>query len=118
MNRIARNSIRSYLAVLLLVLASWSTGATPAESYAPINDLIGQVDQLRQAGQIFDVTTASNLIVSLQTIGTLVDAGNRTSANQLLSAFNQEVNSMSGALMTPTAASQLVSGATSISTGL
>jgi len=104
--------------VLILVLSNWWLGADLVDAYGPINDLIGQVDQLRQTGAIFEGATASNLIANLQNIGNLVDAGDRASASQLLTAFNQEVNSMSGVLMTPAAAGQLVNGATTVAAGL
>ena len=118
MKRILRRYSIKLAVSLVLLLLSWSVVLSPARSYAPIDDLINSVNQLRQSGQIFDATVAQNLITSLQGIATLVNSGNKTSAGQLLDAFNQEVNSLSGILMAPAAASQLVDAATRIASGL
>jgi len=115
--RLRQHSIRQ-AAVLLLVLVSviWVVG--PAASYAPLDELMTSVTQLLQAGQIFDGTVAQNLLASLQTIGAQIEQGNKGTAAQLLTAFSQEVSGLSGVLMTPTAASQLVEAATKLASEL
>lgn len=118
MRTMRRSHFIKLLAGVLLLLVSWGLEWDPAWSYAPVDNLINQVDQLRQAQEISDVATAANLIVSLQTIGTTIDAGNALTAKQLLSAFTQEVGALSGVLMTTTAADQLISAATTIANSL
>lgn len=106
------------LSVVFVLLLSWGVGVNPAWGYGPIDDLVTHVDRLRQAGEIFDVATANNLVSGLKTIGTTVDAGDGVTAKQLLDAFVQEVGYLSGVLMTSTAAGQLVDGARTVAAGL
>lgn len=95
-------------AVLLCVLISWGVGLRQAESYTPIDDLSGSIDQFHQTGEIFDATVKINLITSLQTIGNLIDEGNTLTAKDLLTAFTEEVSSLGGVLMTTDAAVKIV----------
>lgn len=104
--------------VLFLLLMTWNIEVYPAQGYAPIDNLIFQVDQLLQFGQIYDAEMVTNLIASLQVIGSTIDAGDTLIAKQLLSAFTQEVSAISSMMMTATAADQLISGATTIASGL
>lgn len=106
------------VACLLFILVGVVPAINPAWGYAPIDDLIHQVDQLRQNGEISDLTTASNLIVSLQAIGTTIDAGDSLTAKKLLVAFTQEVDSLSGIFIISTAANQLIGAATNIANSL
>ncbi len=92
MRTVKRSGFIRLVAGLLLLLMSWSMETRPAWSYPPIDDLVNEVEQLRQAGEIFDIATAANLIVSLGTIGTTIDAGDTITAKDLLSAFAQEVS--------------------------
>lgn len=75
MTKMLRQYSISLAAVLLCVLMSWGMPLRPAEGYAPIDDLIASVDRLYQAGQ---VTIRANLIVGLQSIGSLIDGGIRS----------------------------------------
>lgn len=113
-----RLSFIKLASVVLLLLLSWSLERSLAWGYVPVDNLVNQVDQLRQSGGIFDVATAANLIKSLQAIGTTIDAGDNLTARQLLTAFNEEVSSLSGVLMTTTAADQLIAGAVAIANSL
>ena len=106
------------LACLLFILVGLGPVMNPAWGYAPIDDLINQVDQLRQNGEISDLTSASNLIVSLQAIGTTIDAGDSVTAKKLISAFIQEVDSLSGIFIIPTAANQLINSANNIANSI
>ena len=117
MNWILR-SHTARLGTALFVFLLWSTGPLAAQAYAPINDLVDSVNQLLQSQQILNETVAHDLINSLQTISTLVDQGNKVTAKELLTAFTQDVNSLSGDLITPSAASQLVDKATQAQSGL
>jgi hypothetical protein len=117
MNRILR-SHAARLVTGLFVFLIWSTGPSVGQAYAPIDDLVDSVNQLLQSQQILNETVAHDLINSLQTIGTMVDQGNKAAANQLLTAFTQDVNSLRGDLITPSAASQLVDKATQAQSGL
>ena len=116
------NTLRDYhwlrAVLLVLVVSSWGLGPAPAQGYAPIDDLINTISQLTQTGQISDVKVASNLIVSLQSIGTLIDGGQKPAAKNLLVAFRDEVSNLSGVGMTASAASQLADEAQTISAGL
>jgi hypothetical protein len=117
MKRISRlHSAR--LATGLFVFLVWCLGPSFAQAYAPVDDLIVSVNQLLQSNQIFNDTIARDLIDTLQTAGTMVDQGNKGTATALLMAFKQQVNNLSGDLMTPTAASQLVQKATETQSGL
>ena len=107
-----------FLLLVFVVVMNWSVGVPLAEAYAPVDDLVTSVNQLLQTGEIYEVVVMANLIVSLQTIGTVVDEGNTASAKDLLQAFIQEVQSLSGVLMTAQAAEQLVDEATTISATL
>jgi hypothetical protein len=106
------------IVAMFLVLAIWSPSNAPVWGYAPIDNVISDVDRLRLDREIFDISTAANLIVSLGTIGNSIDAGDLATAKELLNAFSQEVASLSGALMTSGAAQELVDAATSIDAGL
>ena len=109
-----QNCLRMAAILLLCVLISWGVGLRPAESYAPIDDLIGSVNQLHQTGEIFDITVRENLVVSIQSIGTLIDDGNTITAKELLTAFTEEVSSLGGVLMTADAAVKIVEEAKKI----
>jgi len=114
-------TLRSHTARLgtaLFVFLLWSTGPSAAQAYAPVDDLVSSVNQLLQSQQILNETVAYDLINSLQTIGTMVDQGNKAAAAQLLTAFTQDVNSLSGDLITPSAASQLKQKAAETQSGL
>jgi hypothetical protein len=100
------------------VLLVCSLGPSFAQAYAPIDDLIASVNQLLQSNQIFNETVASDLIDTLQTAGTMADQGNNATARQLLTAFAQEVSSLSGDMMAPAAASQLTDLAAQAQSGL
>ena len=117
MNRILRRH-SARLATALFVFLLWSTGPTVAQAYAPIDDLITTVNQLLQSQQILNETLAHDLVNSLQTIGSMVDQGNKAVANELLTAFTQDVNSLSGDLITPSATAQLVQKAAQTQAGL
>jgi hypothetical protein len=117
MKRILRTH-STRLATGLFVLLVWSLGPSFAQAYAPIDDLIASVNQLLQSNQIFNDTVANDLIDTLQTAGTMMDQGNKGTATELLTAFTQEVNSLSGDLMAPAAASQLVQKAAQTQSGL
>ena len=117
MNRLLR-SHAAQLGSVLFAFLLWSTGPTVAQAYAPIDDLVDSVNQLLQSQQILNETVAHDLINSLQTISTMVDQGNKAVANDLLTAFTQDVNSLSGDLITPSAAAQLVQKAAQTQAGL
>ncbi|HET6464889.1 MAG TPA: hypothetical protein VLY20_04300 [Nitrospiria bacterium] len=102
----------------LLVFLLWSIGPSLAQGYAPIDDLIASVNQLVQSQDILNATVAQDLISTLQTIDALVDQGNRVAAGQLLTAFTQDVSSLSGDLITPAGVNQLVNKATATQSGL
>lgn len=89
-----------------------------AYAYQPVDDLIMVVEQLHQSGEIAEVTVRSNLVVSLKTIGVLVDEGDPSTAKVLLDAFTQEVQSLSTTLLTSSAADQLVIQASEIAAAL
>jgi len=113
--------IRSYSARLgtaLFVFLVLSTGPSVAQGYAPIDDLVDSVNQLLQSQQILNETLAQDLINTLQTIGTLVDQGNKAAASQLLAAFTQDVNSLNANLITPSGVSQLTQKAAETQSGL
>ena len=114
MNYILQKNCLRIAAILLCVLMSWSVGLRQAESYAAIDELSGSVDQLHEAGEIFDATVKTNLITSLQTIGTLIDDGNTITAKELLTAFTEEVSSLGGVLMSTDAATKIVEEAKKI----
>lgn len=116
-DRFRQNFLR-IATILLCVLMGWGMGLSPAESYTPIDDLIGSVNELHRAGEIFDTTVRTNLISSLQTIGTLIDGGNILTAKELLTAFTQEVTSLSGVFMTTDAAIKIVDEASKIGSAL
>ncbi|HET6466203.1 MAG TPA: hypothetical protein VFH55_11385 [Nitrospiria bacterium] len=117
MHRILRQH-SARLATALFASLLWSTMPPVAQAYAPVDDLISSVNQLLQSQQILNETVAHDLINELVTIGSMVDQGNKATANQLLTAFTQDVNSLSGDLITPSAASQLVDKATQAQSGL
>jgi len=117
MNRILR-SHTARLGTALFVFLLWSTGPSVAQAYAPIDDLVDSVNQLLQSQQILNETLAHDLISTLQTIGTMVDQGNKAVATQLLTAFTQDVNALSGDLITPSAATQLAQKAAETQSGL
>lgn len=114
MKNIFRQNCLRMAAILFCVLISWGTGLRHAESYTAIDDLSGSINQLHQTGEIFDATVKTNLITSLQTIGTLIDNGNTLTAKDLLTSFTEEVTSLSGVLMTTNAATKIVEEAKKI----
>ena len=71
-----------------------------------------------QSGQITDKAVAAELTGALQLIGTLLDAGDKTTASSLLAAFQEVVRGLNRRVITASAANQLTGSAKTIAAGL
>jgi len=118
MRKIQNDCVSKILLRTALVLIGLSLGSAAYATDTPTQAIVADIQNYTATGEIYEAAAADDLISMLASVDKAISQGDNAAAQSLLEGFVHAVRGLDGKLISPAAASSLVSAADALSSTL